>query len=152
MGAVTYPNHDVISFIDERFIPVKLHVEQQEKELHPYAVPFTPALFVLDVEGRQHRRLIGFHEPHDLIAELSLGWLVAALEAEEYDAAKERLLVALERTQHHRERAAEARYWDAVVTYRLTHDGLLAGWTELADGFQGTSWARKVEPFVRKTA
>lgn len=152
MSTVTYSNPDVVSFLDERFVPVKLHVVEQEAALEPFAVPWTPALFVLDAGRREHRRILGFHEPVDFIAELSLGWLVAAIEAGDHAGARSRLAVALERTQQDRERAAEAHYWQAVVTYRLTNDGLMAGWTELADGFHGTSWARKVEPFVRKSS
>lgn len=148
MGAVTYPNPEVASFIEERFVPVKLHVVEHEAALEPYAVPWTPGLFVLDAGGRQHRRLIGFHEPDDFIAELALGWTVAAIEEGDYAEADGRVKVALERTRHDRERCAEAHYWQAVVTYKLTNDGLLAGWGKLVAKFPDTQWAKKAEPFV----
>jgi hypothetical protein len=148
MGAVTYPNLEVASFIEERFVPVKLHVVDDEATLQPFAVPWTPALFVLDAGRRQHRRIIGFHDPDDVIAELALGWTVAAIEEGDFAEAQGRVQVALERARHDRERLAEARYWQVVIGYKLTHDGLIVGWRKLVDELPGTHWARKVEPFV----
>lgn len=149
MGAVTYPHPDVVSFIDERFVPVKLHIAEQADAIEPYAVPWTPGLLVLDAGGRQHRRMVGYHLPEDLVAELALAWTVAAIEADDFAEAQARAKVAAERSKHDRERAAEARYWEAVVTYKLTGDGLIDGWRGLVDAFPGTTWARKVESIVK---
>lgn len=145
MDTVTYPDKSVISFLEERFVPVKLHVAEQEAALEPYAVPWTPGLIVLDHDLRQHRRMVGFHPPRDLVAELALGRLTEALARGEFEVARHRAREALERCKGDPEREAEARYYGAAAEYKATGDGLKKGWVELLDACPGTTWARKVE-------
>jgi hypothetical protein len=149
MGTVTYPDPAVATFITDRFVPVQLNVETDTEALEPYAVPWTPALIVLDPDERLHRRIIGFHAPAEVIAELSLAWLTEAIARGDVDAMQTRFELAREKTRGDPERAAEAAYLRAIVTYRETHDGLIAGWKEVVDTYPGTIWARKAAPFVQ---
>lgn len=145
MGAVTYPHPTVISYLEERFVPVKLHVAERAQALQPFAVPWTPGLLVLDADLRQHRRSVGYHPPEDLMAELSLGRLTEALDRGEFDEARRRAREALDRCRGDPEREAEARYYGAAAEYKATGDGLKKGWLELLEKCPGTTWARKVE-------
>lgn len=148
MDTVTYPDPTVVSFLSERFVPVHMHVAEQEQALAPYALPWTPGLVVLDADLRQHRRMIGYHTPRDLVAELSLAWLTEAVTRGAFEEARERARAAAERCKGDPEREAEARYYDVAAEYKLTGDGLKRGWSALVDAFPGTTWARKVE-FIR---
>lgn len=150
MGAVTYPDPLVIEFLNERFVPVRLHLVDEAATVKTLAVGWTPGLVVLDPDGRQHRRMFGFHPPADFVAELALGWLMEAIDRGHGPQARERAKVALERTRGDPEREAEARYFAAVAEAKATRDTsrLKAGWLELLDACPDTTWARKVE-FVR---
>lgn len=150
MGAVTYPDPLVIEFLSERFVPVRLHQVDEADAIKHFGVGWTPGLLVLDADGREHRRMFGFHPPADFVAELALGWLQEAIDRGHGREARERAQVALERTRGDPEREAEARYFAAVAEYKATRDGtkLKSGWLELLDACPGTTWARKVE-FIR---
>lgn len=96
MGAVTYPDPLVIEFLNERFVPVRLHLVDEAATVKTLAVGWTPGLVVLDPDGRQHRRMFGFHPPADFVAELALGWLMEAIDRGHGPQARERAKVALE--------------------------------------------------------
>lgn len=150
MGAVTYPDPLVTGFLNERFVPVRLHQVDEIESVKKLGVGWTPGLVVLDADGRQHRRMFGFHPPTDFVAELALGWLHEAIGRGHGPQARERAKEALERTRGDPEREAEARYFSAVAEYKATRDGtkLKSGWLELLDACPDTTWARKVE-FIR---
>lgn len=150
MGAVTYPDPMVIEFMSERFVPVRVNIEEEAAALRTYSVGWTPGLLVLDIEGRQHRRSFGFHPPADFVSELALGWLHEAIGHGHADAACERARVAIERARGDPEREAEARYFMAVAEYKATNDAsrLKSRWLEMLDALPDTTWARKVE-FIR---
>lgn len=148
MDTVTYPHPTVISFLEQRFVPVKLHVADKADALEPYAIPWTPGLIVLDAELHQHRRMVGYHPPRDLIAELSLARLIEALARGEFVEAHELVPDTIDRCRGDLEREAEARYFGAAAEYKATGDGLKKGWVELTEKCPGTTWAKKVE-FIR---
>ena len=69
MGAVTYPNEGVAKFADLNFVPVQ--VETSNKDLvEKYNVSWTPAILVLDSDGKEHYRSVGFLQPDVFIAKI----------------------------------------------------------------------------------
>ncbi len=62
MGAVTYPDTRVAEFVNSRMVPVQLLADAK-----PYAddfnVKWTPTVIVLDENGKEHSRTIGFFPP-----------------------------------------------------------------------------------------
>lgn len=145
MGAVTYPDPAVVSFVQEAFVPVHLLVKERAEALEPFTPFWTPALYVLDGDGHQHRRAFGWHAPKDLIAELSLGGAAEAIFRQDWPEAGRRVGAALDRCRGDAEREPEARYLQGIVGYKSTGDvsELKAAWSELLDAFPASSWARK---------
>src|SRR5688500_3800216 len=143
MDTVTYPHPDVVSFLEQSFVPAHFHVTEQADVLEPYAIVWTPGLIVLDAEGRQLRRFFGWHGPKELLAELSLACVEAAVEREDFDAAHQRLSDAKRHAAGDREREAEALYFEAVVAYKRSGEAkdLIGGWQRLMRDFAGTTWA-----------
>jgi len=151
MGAVTYPNPDVERFIEENFIPVQFNVVEQPDVMAQFNSSWTPTLILRDPEGREHRRAEGYFDPKRFIAEMSIGLLKAAINWQNFDAAKQRAPAVLEATKGDREREPEAIYWASVADYKGSHDpaNLLRGWNRILDEFPASDWARRVE-FIRQ--
>ena len=76
MTSVAYPDPAVIDFITGNFIPVRIPAD--DTELGPrFSTRWTPALLVIDAEGNEHYRTLGFYPPKDLIPSLLLGMGIA---------------------------------------------------------------------------
>jgi hypothetical protein len=150
MGAVTYPDPAVKKFLDAKFVAVQVHTEDQADVADELAAGWTPALIVLDAEGRQHRRAFGYHGPKELIAELSLAELQAAIDAGDHAKADGLAVSTLEACRGDAEREPEARYFAGVAAYKASGrvPKLLKAWNELIDAFPQSAWAKKVS-FIR---
>ena len=150
MGAVTYPNPEVERYIQEHFIPVQFNVVERWDVMERFNTPWTPTLIVMDWDGKEHRRSQGYLDPKRFLGEMSLAWLLYAINITEFGAARGRAPEALELTRGDPHREPEALYWASVAEYKATNDpaNLLAGWNRLLDQFPQSEWARKVE-FIR---
>ncbi len=72
MGAVTYPNADVARFVDLNFIPVQIETSNTAL-MQKYAVSWTPTILVLDADGKEHYRTVGFLPPEVFIPTFQVG-------------------------------------------------------------------------------
>ncbi|WP_243688543.1 hypothetical protein [Geotalea toluenoxydans] len=71
MGAVSYPNSNVIDFVTSRMIPLQVPADGQVAK--DFRVGWTPTIVVLDLYGKEHQRTIGFLPPEELVPSLLLG-------------------------------------------------------------------------------
>jgi len=69
MDAVTYPDEKVINFINQHFVTLRLASDDQQyaKEFN---IHWTPSIIILDEEGREHHRTLGFLAAEELIPSL----------------------------------------------------------------------------------
>src|SRR6185437_690301 len=72
MDAVSYPNPKVIDFFEKHLVPVRVPINSQPLPKR-YKVQWTPTLVLLDEDGEEHNRTVGFLGPEELIASLMLG-------------------------------------------------------------------------------
>ncbi|MEN6466775.1 MAG: hypothetical protein ABFD62_16485 [Syntrophaceae bacterium] len=72
MGAVTYPNQEVKDFIAQNLVPVQL-LHDKKPESDDLNVRWTPTVIILDSEGHEHNRTVGFLPPDKFIPSLILG-------------------------------------------------------------------------------
>lgn len=72
MGAVTFPDSEVIRFITQNVIPLLLP-HDHKPIADQFQVKWTPTLVTLDTDGKEHHRTVGFLAPEDLIPSLILG-------------------------------------------------------------------------------
>ncbi len=120
MGAVTYPDQKVASFIDKNFIPVQIPVSNTAL-MGKYNVTWTPTILVVDADGKEHFRRVGFHAPDDLIAAFMTGKGRWYFDLEQFPEAKgmfEEVQVAYPGT----EAAAEAIFFNGVTGYKMNHE------------------------------
>lgn len=151
MGAVTYPNAEVQSYIERRFVPVQFNVIDEPEWKERFNSSWTPTLIVQDPEGREHRRSQGYLDPERFVGEMALAYLKDAVDRQDFKEAMRRSEEAFEMTQGDEAREPEARYWAAVAAYKGSDDSdnnLSEGWNRLIDEFPQSEWAKRAG-FIR---
>jgi thioredoxin-related protein len=147
MGAVTYPNEGVAKFADLNFVPVQ--VETSNKDLvEKYNVSWTPTILVLDSDGKEHYRSVGFLQPDVFIATFELGKARYYLDLEQFAEARALLEELIERCPVP-EVLPEAIYFHGVASFKQTHDGkpLKKAYETLMAKYPQSEWAKRAEPY-----
>jgi len=149
METVTYPEHEVQEFLGEHFTPVRLDVHHAAEAVRRYNQNWTPTFLVLNEEGVEAHRVIGYLPPEEFRAELRLGLGKACFDRGTFENA----LVHLRETVIHFPdtwTAPEAQYWLGVTRYRMEGkpDGLMAEWNLLLERWPESRWARSAS-FIR---
>ena len=72
MDAVAYPEPAVIDFITNNLIPIRIPADDRILAVK-YRIKWTPSLLILDSDGVEHYRTLGFFWPQELIPSLLLG-------------------------------------------------------------------------------
>lgn len=143
-----YTDPRVGDFINERFVPVRLHVKHQHDDFEHvgqrYGALWTPTILILDEGGEERHRIEGFLPADDFLSQLMLGAAHAAFRRNDY-AAAEPLFTRVAEQFPRTEAAPEALYWSGVSRYRTTHDASALKDTARAfsQRYQSTSWAKK---------
>jgi tetratricopeptide (TPR) repeat protein len=143
MGAVTYPNARVIELINDNFVPVQINIVDHPEMTDRMHEHWTPAVFVIDSSGVEHRRQRGYSTPEDFVVELEMGMALEAFQNKRYDE-------AVERYEHIYNEypdsylAPEALYMVGVSRYRATGDGsnLDKYWDQVIEEYPESRWAR----------
>jgi hypothetical protein len=145
MDAVTYPDEQVADYITKHFVPVQIDISKDQGAMAQFNAVWTPTVILRDDGGKEYRRSEGFLAPEDLLAELSLSRLQAALHKGKYDEAVSASEDAVLRAQSDPERLAEARYWAGVAAYKASGEGrdLTRHWGPLLKEMPDTAWAKK---------
>jgi hypothetical protein len=147
MGAVTYPNKGVAKFVDLNFVPVQ--VETSNKELmERYNVSWTPTILVLDADGKEHYRFVGFLQPDVFIATFELGKARYYLDLEQFAKARAMFEEIIDRCPVP-EVAPEAIFFHGVASYKQTHDAkpLRKAYDTLTAKYPQSDWAKRAEPY-----
>ena len=72
MDAVTYPDNEVIQFIQKSFIPLQLAYDVKPESVD-FNIKWTPTLITLGSDSREHHRTVGFLDPEGFITNSILG-------------------------------------------------------------------------------
>jgi hypothetical protein len=145
MDAVTYPQDKVALFINDHFVPVKIHTDDHPEIIEKYRVPWTPAFVVLDDNGTEHYREIGYLPPDDFLAHMNLALGRAAFEERDFSTAAAYYQTIVDRDPTS-ELVPEALYFLGVCKNRMkggTADDRKAIWKRLMDQHPKSDWAKK---------
>jgi hypothetical protein len=143
-----YPDERVARFIEENFLPARVHVKKQPEDFRRlgqrYNSQWTPTLLVLDPDGTERHRVEGFLPAEDLLAQLLLGLGHSAFARQQWDEAERRFREVVDRFPG-TEAAPEALYWAGVTRYKAKGDATALADTarEFKRRYQGSSWAKK---------
>ncbi|MFQ5849507.1 MAG: thioredoxin family protein [Candidatus Binatia bacterium] len=145
MDAVTYPEKEVARFMLEHFVPVRINTDDDPELTKKYRAPWTPTFLILDPDGTEYYREIGYLPPQDMVAHLSLALGRAALEQRNFAEAAGHLATVVD---HYgaSELVPEALYFLGVVKNRLSGkaDERRALWKRIVDQYPKSDWAKKV--------
>ena len=147
MDAVAYIDPAVTTFINENLVPVRL--QASDPVFGPkFRVKWTPSLLVLDAEGAEHYRTLGFYPPHDLIPSLLLGMGKAKFNLPDRPEACRYFQRVIE-DHPASSLAPEAIYLNGVSRYIETHDvtNLTGIYDYLLVEYPDSPWLIRAEPY-----
>lgn len=140
---MTYPDAEVISHIEGRFIPVKLQIDRETELARRHNVHWTPGLLCLTPDGTVQHRFVGYLPPEEFLALLHLMEGLTYFHRGGFEKARDffdRVAARWPRSQS----APEALYWLAVSHYKLgDKDKLVENWTKLRDQHPQSVWHLK---------
>lgn len=147
MDAVAYIDPEVISFINDNLVPLRLPAS--DPELGPrYKIKWTPSLLILDAEGAEQYRTLGFYPPEDLIPSLLLGMGKAKFNLPDRPAAIAFFHKII--TEYPKSNLApEAVYLIGVSGYIETHDvtNLIGIYDRLEAQYPDSPWRIRADPY-----
>jgi hypothetical protein len=146
MGAVTYPNAQVIEFITKNMVP--LQVLSDDPLSDEFRIKWTPTIIVLDGSGKEHHRTVGFFPPEELIPSLLLGMGKIDFDSDRFSGAIhifDRLLQEFAQSGA----APEAIFLRGVSRYKSTHDAgpLKEAYEKLKADYPLSEWAKRALPY-----
>ena len=143
-----YSDASVIDFIDNHFVPVRVHVRDQADEFKRlgarYNAQWTPTILLIDAQGEERHRIEGFLPVPDFLAQLALGLAHSAFARSDFAEAERWFRHVVERYPD-ADAAAEALYWAGVSRYKASGDAAALRETgqQFQTRYQNTSWAKK---------
>jgi TolA-binding protein len=140
----------VESFINDNFIPVKIHIKEQPKTFERFGAQWTPTIQVLDPDGTKRHQFEGFLPPDDFLAQLKVGLAYSAFARQDWKEAESRfddIVKALPGT----DAAAEALYWLGVSRYKNSGDAAFLQQTAEAfkTQYKDSTWAKKASVWAK---
>jgi hypothetical protein len=148
LDAEVYSDDQVARFINELFVPVRVHVRDQADEFKRlgkrYNVQWTPTILVLDAAGEERHRVEGFLPSGDFIPQLALGRAKAAFANSDFAEAERRFREVVDRYPSS-DAAPDALYWAGVSRYKATGDASALKETarQFRERYVETAWAKK---------
>jgi tetratricopeptide (TPR) repeat protein len=147
MGAVTYPDERVVTFILENLIPLQVKSDAQPLATD-FNVKWTPTLVTLDSDGKEHHRTVGFLPPEELVPSLLLGIAKCHFDRERYEEALKALNRLLE-SYPKSDAAPEAIFLRGVSLYKSTHNPkpLKEAYEKLQAEYPSSEWTKRAYPY-----
>jgi len=147
MDAVTYPNAKVVEFLQNRMVPLKLDYNAEPYATN-YMVKWTPNLLVIDAEGKEHHRIVGFLPAVEFIPSLLLGMGKACFNGDQLKEAVEFFEQVISEYSYSGS-APEAVFYRGVAGYKSTHqiDSLKEAYRKLQVQYHYSEWARRAYPY-----
>lgn len=147
MDAVTYPAEEVAQFVREYLVPLRI-VEHDTTFYEDYHVIWTPTVLILDYDGNEIQRSVGFLAPDEMVPMLLLGMAKVRFSTKDFDGAQ----VSLDRLLEHypgSDTVPEAIYFRGANLYRMTNNPaeLKKAYDKLVADHPGSSWAKRAAPF-----
>ena len=147
MDAVSYPNPKVIDYFSKHLIPVRIPIDSKPLP-QKFKVQWTPTLVLLDQEGEEHHRTVGFLAPEELLPSLMLGIGKSYFNRELFPES-EQILGQLLKEYSRSDAAPEATYYLGVGRYKRTHgpEELKKTIESLQKNYPGSEWTKRASVY-----
>lgn len=140
----TYPNEEVISYLNEQFIPVQLNQSQNLVFFKENSVFWTPTVTVCDWQGTERHRWIGYLPPDEFLpkAKFARAWL--AMLSQNWNEASS-VFSEIVSVHKHSLSAPDALYWLGIAKWKMSRnfDDLSQAWTDLMEKYPRSEAALK---------
>ena len=147
MDAVTYPTESVVEFIAANVVPVRIPSDTEPLATE-FRIKWTPTLIVLDWNGKEHSRTVGFMTPEELIPSILLGIAKTYYELDMFNEALANFDKVIE-DYPQSDAAPEAIFYRGVCGYKSTHDPkpLKRAYEKLQAAYPQSEWAKRALPY-----
>jgi TolA-binding protein len=147
MDAVTYPDAKVIGFVSDGLVPLRVPYDAQPMA-SDFKVKWTPTIVILDPDGNEHNRTVGFLGPDEFIPSLILGAAKTHFENDRFDLSLQSLGRLLEEYPASSS-APEAIYIRGVSLYKQGHDPkpLKEAYEKLQAQYPKSEWTKRAYPY-----
>lgn len=149
LAATTYLDSNVCFYVENHFIPLQVDFNKNKALVKRFGVKWTPAIVILDADGDEHYRFIGFLKPEDFAGQIMLGRGKAEFNLDHLEQAVQclqEILVRYPKT----DAAPEAQYWLGVSKYKASHDPdeLKLGFEVLQRDYPQSEWTKKAQVYA----
>jgi hypothetical protein len=150
MNTGPYSEEKVRGFLEERFIPLRSECfwDNPTEPMRRFGIKWTPAFMVLDGDGREHHRFLGYVPSDDLLANLGVGLGKIHYDNDRMAEAMAQFQVVIDR---HPDAGPtpEAVFLRGVAEYKLTHDAkaLRRVYETLKARYPQSEWTRRADPY-----
>jgi len=147
MDAVTYPSANVVGFLQNEMVPVRVAFNHKPLAVD-FNVKWTPTLVTLDLDGKEHHRTVGFLSPEEIIPSLLLGMGKAYFDRSQFDLAIAKLDKIISEFPSSNA-APEAVYYRGVANYKNTKQAapLKEAYEKLTARYAKSEWAERAAPY-----
>ncbi len=113
-----------------------------------YSVKWTPTIIILDSDGEEHHRFVGYLPPEDFTAQITLGKGKIEFDLDRFEQAIQCFQEVLVRFPKS-DAASEAQYYLAVTKYKASHDPkeLKSGLEMLQRDYPNSEWTKKAQVY-----
>jgi len=147
MDAVTYPENNVIEFINQKLVPLRVAFDSQPLA-SDFNVKWTPVLAILDQEGSAHQRTLGFFPPEEFVPSLMLGIAKVHFDHDQLDKALP-TLHALQADYPKSAAIPEAIFFEGVSRFKQGQDPkmLKDAYEQLQADYPTSEWTQRAYPY-----
>ncbi len=146
MGTVTYPDLKVVEFVNETLIPIQLPADSDTAE--EFTVRWTPTLVILDGNGNEHSRTIGYIAPEEFAPTMLLGIAKMHFDLRQFELAAQ-CLEKIINGYPWSFAGPEAVYYHGVCGYRTTDEAgpLKKAYEHIAKEYPHSEWVKRALPY-----
>jgi hypothetical protein len=147
MDAVTYPENNVIEFVQKSIIPLQVAFDAKPLSVD-FNIKWTPTLITLGSDGKEHHRTVGFLDVDGFISNSLLG-------IGKYHFDNDRFPEALSFFENiiadhaQSDVVAEAIFLQGVSRYKNSGDPkpLKEAYETLSNGYPDSEWTKRAYPY-----
>jgi len=150
MNTGPYSDEKVKKFLEEQFVPIRsqCYWDKPTEPMQRFGIKWTPTFLVLDADGKEHHRFVGFVPVDDLFANLGLGKGKLLYDTDRMAEAMVQFQTVIDR---HPDAGAtpEAVFLQGVAGFKDTHDpkALRRAYDSLKAKYPQSEWARRADPY-----
>jgi hypothetical protein len=144
LEAEVYPDDRVAKLLGDHFVTARLLRSDHPRESERFNIMWTPTLVMLEPDGTERHRVVGFLPVEDFIAQLELGLAKTAFGRGNFAGAQHAFQAIVDRYPS-TDAAPEAVYWAGVSGYKPNRERsfLKQAADTLRQTYPQSDWAKK---------